>query len=276
MWPNFVLIKIRGRLGNQLFQIAFADELRKRAKCIVLFDLDKQFVLDKFFLYPKYFKFFNSTLSFLLKRFFWHSKYKSPLIISPRVRMNVFMNPKVDVVYQGYFQSTAFFPSATILGAGVFQIRHKIIDAFRKKYEHLLSQKGNLFIHIRRTDYVNVRKQELGNSEITLPVDYYNYCMAEFSSTTKPIVISDDIEWVKKHVTWATEFIQNEEYFFDFLLMVHAEYLIISNSTFAWWAAYLNKSAKCIFAPKYFLGYNAKVEYPEGIMDGTSFKWIHH
>lgn len=43
----------------------------------------------------------------------------------------------------------------------------------------------------------------------------------------------------------------------DFTLMMQAEYLIIPNSSFSWWAAYLSMNKKMIIAPKYWARYNA-------------------
>ena len=49
---------------------------------------------------------------------------------------------------------------------------------------------------------------------------------------------------------------------------------IISNSTFSWWGVFLNKKDNLlVYAPKYWLGYTNKKEYPNGIMC-NKWKWI--
>lgn len=43
----------------------------------------------------------------------------------------------------------------------------------------------------------------------------------------------------------------------DFIELLQARYLIISNSSFAWWAAFLNTSCELVIAPKYWAAFNS-------------------
>ena len=59
----------------------------------------------------------------------------------------------------------------------------------------------------------------------------------------------------------------------DFIQLMTSSYLIISNSSFAWWAAFLNVHENpIIIAPKNWVGYHVNLEYPKGIMN-QSFLW---
>jgi hypothetical protein len=47
----------------------------------------------------------------------------------------------------------------------------------------------------------------------------------------------------------------------DFCLLMNARYVIIPNSSFSWWAAYLNTKAEIIIAPKYWARFNISNGY---------------
>ena len=47
----------------------------------------------------------------------------------------------------------------------------------------------------------------------------------------------------------------------DFLIISHAKYLIIANSTFSWWAAWLNTNCQMVIAPKYWMRHNHSEYY---------------
>jgi hypothetical protein len=60
----------------------------------------------------------------------------------------------------------------------------------------------------------------------------------------------------------------------DFQLIMNSDISIISNSSFAWWASFLNPlENKLVYAPFNWVGYNAGVEYPKGIMI-DDFIWV--
>jgi hypothetical protein len=54
---------------------------------------------------------------------------------------------------------------------------------------------------------------------------------------------------------------------------MNADYCIISNSSFSYWGAYLNKKALKVIAPKYWSGFKAAAEYPKRITT-DKFIWL--
>jgi hypothetical protein len=56
--------------------------------------------------------------------------------------------------------------------------------------------------------------------------------------------------------------------------MINADKLIISNSSFAWWGTYLNKKNAEVFAPRYWLGFKIRKEYPVGIFNSLNWNLV--
>lgn len=100
-------------------------------------------------------------------------------------------------------------------------------------------------IHLRRGDYVNNPFYEDLSSS-----DYYERAMKLFPFE-KFLVFSDDIEYAKTYfVGKQFEFSENKNEVDDLNLMAGCKAIIMSNSSFAWWGAYLGDKNKTVIAPK--------------------------
>ncbi len=124
------------------------------------------------------------------------------------------------------------------------------------KFSETIKEQNSVSIHIRRGDYLTpVALEWLG----LLPLSYYIHCIKTILDKLPDAVFyifSDDIDWVKDNLN-----IKNEHYFVsnlisknameDFNLMSCCRHNIIANSTFSWWAAWLNAyKEKTVIAPK--------------------------
>ncbi len=101
-------------------------------------------------------------------------------------------------------------------------------------------------IHVRRGDYVN-------NPFYVdlMETPYYEQAMAQFPNESF-LVFSDDIEWCKKQEIFKDcEFSGGDE-ITDFNRMAGCKGVIMANSSFSWWASYLNKGK--VIAPKLWYG----------------------
>lgn len=122
-------------------------------------------------------------------------------------------------------------------------------DAYRGEIRELYGAENTptiykTAIHVRRGDYVN------NAFYVDLFVDgYYERAMSLFDGQF--IVFSDDIEWCKKQGVFSgCEFSEGDEES-DFQTMKQCAGLIIANSSFSWWAAYLS-SAKVVAPLKWY------------------------
>jgi hypothetical protein len=110
---------------------------------------------------------------------------------------------------------------------------------------------GSCSIHIRRTDYLNAPKYHLN-----LSADYYNKALEEINPSGNIFVFSDDIQWCKNSLKYPNMiFMEGNSNLEDLKIMSCCENNIIANSSFSWWAAWLNQNKqKKIIAPSKWFG----------------------
>lgn len=119
-------------------------------------------------------------------------------------------------------------------------------DEIRQIYGVTTSKLDMVAIHVRRGDYVN----NPFYVDLT-STDYYTRAMKMFPIGTKFLVFSDDIEWCKTYfVGNEFEFSENENELDDMSLMADCKAIIIANSSFSWWGAFLGDKNKKVIAPK--------------------------
>lgn len=263
-----IKVDLWGRMGNQMFQYAFAYETAKRFKTFFTivptekFELIKYFELDIFtrFCYHKYvFKFYN----FIIRRFFLFENINQ--IDEKSIKL---ANNKR---YKGFFQSEDYFINSVDIIQKKFRIKKKWKENFQYNYNNLLSQSDKVVVmHFRRTDYLKFGDEKVGGANLCLPMSYYDSCLNLIKNLEeyKIICISDDIEFVKNHYKHKSNFIfTNNEAIIDFQFIMNADIVITANSSFSWWAAFLNKvENKVIYAPKYWFGFKVKKEIPQNVI----------
>ena len=105
-------------------------------------------------------------------------------------------------------------------------------------------------LHVRRTDYVNLQ-----NYHPIAAIQYYKDAL-DLIEHDKVVVFSDDINWCKKNFKFNNMvFIEGNSNIEDLYLMSMCNNNVIANSSFSWWAAWLNKNEyKKIVAPKVWFG----------------------
>jgi hypothetical protein len=147
----------------------------------------------------------------------------------------------------GFFQSWKYFENVKEqLLTKYFIPSNDVINSL-KKYQ---ISPNSLGISIRRGDYLMLQD----NHCVLSPEYYQNALNLYFQDNIDQIFIfSDDIEWCKDMFGPNVHYIQ-ESSGVQLFLMSKMKHLILSNSTFAWWGAYLNTNNGIIIAPTPWFG----------------------
>jgi Glycosyl transferase family 11 len=270
---KMVTIKLTSRLGNQLFQYAFGYAISRKWSTFFVVDIGNA---RHGYLIPRYFV-LSRLDDFLTILFLRPCKFLLKMGLMQRMHQtnamqpaNVLLTASNYMQYSGYYQSLSYFIQNEQAIRKIFTIRQEFVTKYKRKYADI-SDKRTIVVHIRRTDYLKYGQENLGGPNMCLPDGYFMRClqMIDHMDDYCLIFISDDIQYVKAQFAYrypGARFEQNEE-IIDLQLLMNADILVISNSTFAWWGAYLNpKPGKMVFAPKYWLGFKIRKEYPVNIL----------
>jgi hypothetical protein len=167
-----------------------------------------------------------------------------------------FWNLRGSRKIRGYFQTHLYADTVKI------ELRESLVITntsiwYRNQIEKL-NECNPVGIHMRRGDYLGLM-EEFG----ILDISYYVSIVERNNLQSRPIwIFTDSPEMVAQEIIGTIleesciinppkESSVNE----SLLLMSMCETLLISNSTFSWWAAYLNKPTSSIHAPsKWFKG----------------------
>ena len=90
-------------------------------------------------------------------------------------------------------------------------------------------------------------------------LDYYKQAIETVGPDKTFVIFSDDIEWCKQNLDFIGSkfFISGNKDYEDMYLMSLCNNNIITNSTFSWWGAWLNKNEnKIVISPKIWFGKN--------------------
>lgn len=154
---------------------------------------------------------------------------------------------------EGYFQDERFFAPVAPLIRYHFSFRFpqsKLVSEWAGK---IRSAPSSVFIHFRRNDYV-------GQNAVygALGLNYYARALRQMSDQVPgftAFIFSDDLDWVEKNFSidiphYFVRATDRFNFFDKIRLMSLCQHAILSNSTFAWWGAWLIENPqKIVIAP---------------------------
>lgn len=162
---------------------------------------------------------------------------------------------------QGLWQSWRYFAGQEASIREAFKFNQELPEAALPLAVQIRSDKA-VALHVRRGDYVTNPKDAAILGFIGL--EYYQRAIAKVCSSIDGnpqfFVFSDDLEWCRANFYWLpgqVSYVKQKSaggrpvHHLDFQLLSQANRFVLSNSTFAWWAAWLAQSQdKHIVAPK--------------------------
>ncbi len=234
------LVKLDGRLGNNLFQLAFALGYAARypTASFVLSFLERWTHSHHGQAYSSFFNGIN-VISIMTSTL--------PAIRERREDVGHYIDyPNITSTccFHGYFQSEKYFSHIADTIRRRFGPPDTIRNELMTKYPDL---SHGMFLHIRRGDYTHYAQVAVDLSR------YYARAIALAPSTVKWFVCSDDLPWCREQ-SWIQAlnpiFVDESDERTLWLMSLCTEGGVCANSTFSWWGAWLNPSStKRIYFP---------------------------
>ena len=143
-----------------------------------------------------------------------------------------------SILLRGYFNDERYFKENKQEIISLYRKAIYSVNPFRNKNQ----PNKKIGLHVRRGDYLKFQQVFY-----TLEKEYYDNALSYFSSIQgidylehkeDVVVVSEDVEWCKQNIP-AGEY-RNGSILEDFHFLMHTEGVVIANSTFSWWAGYLN------------------------------------
>lgn len=278
------IVKLKGGLGNQLFQYAFAKMIEKETGDVVKLDFSSYAELNGDIVRnPRILK-YNISLPIATEEDirkickFNHSgnsqtnKYRIGLICEAFLnnkylfeRNHSGCNEKqmrTKFFFDGYWQEWKYVDSIMNELENDFVYKNEL-NSKSKEMMIRIQNCESVFVGIRRGDYLTVKPKHYGIFDQA----YYNRAMQRVSEKIdNPVffIFSNDIKWVQENMDFSKyNVVYNSESvddFDDFILMTNCKHAIIPNSTYHWWGARRHEyQGKVIVAPEKWFADDAPI-----------------
>ena len=269
-----IVIKIKGGLGNQLFEYAAARRLALVNDAELIIDdvtgfirdsqFHRKYMLDRFNILARkatpaerlepFGRYRSKAMKWL--SYFRHFEKRNYLEQEDCVFDERFLTLKVTgtVYLEGYWQSERYFKDVRHIIRNDLQIITPT-DKTNLNIAEKIRNSQSVALHVRQFDAVN------NNNTRNISTDYYRRAIILMEERVKSphyYIFSDDYRSVyakldlpKGRATCISNNMGDENAYADLWLMSQCKNIITANSTFSWWGAWLAENpGKIIIAPK--------------------------
>ena len=269
-----IVTRMDGGLGNQMFQYAYGRYLANKHQTELRLDTSSYnsgpahgFLLDQFSIEANT---LTSEQSQLIPRKYQshgarqsrigalRSKLLSRSLTRCKEKSFGFDRRYLDAPDRsylvGYWQSEQFFPG--IRSELLREFTPRSVSAKSRELAEEIEATESIALHVRRGDYLT--NSDAAKLYANLSIDYYKRCFADWRTGVQAphvYVFSNDLDWCRAELKLdvATYFVDHnsgQTAHEDLWLMSRASCCVIANSTFSWWAAWLNdRPGKVVYAP---------------------------
>lgn len=250
---TYIVIGLIGGLGNQLFEISNAYQLSiKFNKQLIIWkdnpSTGRGVYWETILRHFKKYLVSKGEFMELRKKCVTYSWAKTKFHYK-----EINLKPEKNYYIEGFYQSYKYFDIK------LFEPLIHFNDV------QLNVRPSDIAIHIRRTDYVS------GPIHKCMKMDYYyNGIQHILNKIGKHVdfdiyVFSDDIKWCRNNFKYndiIPKFVNMKTDIEEMAFMTSFRNIVIANSTFSWWCAYLNNvnMDKIVVAPKHWFSAICKLE----------------
>jgi hypothetical protein len=286
-----IVCAVLGGIGNQMFQFAAAKALALKHSAKLYLDLrgfdsyalhngyelNRVFGVDAMGVTSEQLQadlgIFTTPIALkLLKRPIFSSLRPRSLAIEPTLQYWEELEELALPIYMmGYWQSDRYFSVVAPSIRETFRFKLPLAGLNADIAEEI-RHCNSVAIHVRRGDYISHKKTSQIMSHCSM--DYYKQAISHIESAVRqPVffIFSDDPDWVATNFTFLdrktlVSHNKSENSYIDMQLMSCCQHQIIANSSFSWWAAWLNEyPEKKVIAPAQWFAFQEapKDLYPE-------------
>jgi len=245
-----ISVNLKGGLGNILFQTAFIENASKKSGYKTFYPN-----IVNHLEYLNNENAHNANLNHakdylkIFKKFNWRIDHFGNC--NKAIQMpfkHVLVNIVDETLYDGFFQSEKYFDNRKHI-LKLFEPSDFVLDKL-SDFSDIL-EGAVCSIHVRRGDYLKF-------PEIHHPqtIEYYNSAMEAIGEVDRYLVFSDDMYWCRRNFKGDKFiFVDLQLDYIELFLQSKCTHNIISNSSFSWWGAWLNKNKdKKVVGPKNWFG----------------------